>query len=88
MWRGTPLEAVGDNHSPDPMYVRHRDHLNFIDVGGAWHGQLTCAVSGFSWAWTTFVRCVVRTHWYRCLSVAVVVDGSGVWRAPAAVWAY
>ena len=33
VWRGTPLEAVGDNHSPDLMYVRQWDHLNFKDVG-------------------------------------------------------
>ena len=88
MWRGTPLEAVGDNHSPDAMYVRQWDHLNFKDVGGTWHGQLTRAVSGFSWAWTTLVRFLVRTHWYWCLSVAVGVHGSGVLRAPAAVRAY
>ena len=62
MWHGTPLEAVGDNHSPDPMHVRQWDQLNFKDVGGTWHGQLTRAVSGFSWAWTTLVRCLVHTH--------------------------
>ena len=50
VWRGTSLEAVSDNHSPDPMYVRQWDHLNFKDVGGTWHGQLTRAVMGFSWA--------------------------------------
>ena len=33
VWRGTPLEAVSDNHSPDPMYVRQWDHRNFKDVG-------------------------------------------------------
>ena len=48
MWRGMPLEAVGDNHSPYLMYVRQWDHVNFKDVGGTWHGQLTRAVSGFS----------------------------------------
>ena len=56
MWHGTPLEAVSDNHSPDLMHVRQLDHLNFKDVGVTLHRQLTRAVSGFSWAWTTLVR--------------------------------
>ena len=25
VWRGTPLEVVGDNHSPAPIYVRQWD---------------------------------------------------------------
>ena len=25
MWHGTPLEVVGDNHSPAPIYVRQWD---------------------------------------------------------------
>ena len=25
MWRGMPVEVVGDNHSPDPIYVRQWD---------------------------------------------------------------
>ena len=38
VWRGMPLEAVGDNHSPAPIYVRQWDivvldrHL-FVCVG-------------------------------------------------------
>ena len=52
-------------------------------------GYLAWAVDlGFSWAWSTLVRCLVRTHWYRCLSVAVGGDGSSVWRVPAVIRAY
>ena len=33
VWHGTPLEAVGDNHSPDPMYVRQWDHAQLVLLG-------------------------------------------------------
>ena len=33
VWRGTPLESVGDNHSPDPMYVRQWDHAHLVLLG-------------------------------------------------------
>ena len=29
MWHGTPLEVVGDNHSPAPIYVRQWDIVVF-----------------------------------------------------------
>ena len=33
VWRGTPLESVGDNHSPDPMYVPQWDHAHLVLLG-------------------------------------------------------
>jgi len=44
VWRGTPLEAVGDNHSPDPMDGRQWGHLHFKELGvpgmGKWFVQI------------------------------------------------
>ena len=47
VWRRTPLESVGDNHSPDPMYVWQWDHAHLVLlglVGGrqAWRGVWWC----------------------------------------------
>ena len=69
-----PLEAVGDNYSPDPMYVWQWDHLNFKDVGGTWHGQLSRVLAGrglrLSGAWCAPIG-ISAYQWQWGLMVAV-----------------
>ena len=76
------------------MYVWQWDNLNFKDVGDTWHGQLTCAVSGFSWACTRLSGAwcapigIGAYQWQRGLMVAVYGMHLLLIGLIGGVWAY
>ena len=65
VWRGTPLEVVGDNHSPAPIYVQQWDIVvldRHLVVCVSY--MFVCAVLVFSACFTVAiceVRCLART---------------------------
>ena len=73
VWHGTPLEVVGDNHSPAPIYVRQWD----IVVLDRHLVLLVLAALGIC---VGYMLCV----WCLCLVLAALwlYVKSGAWRAP------
>ena len=60
VWRGTPLESVGDNHSPDPMYVR-------AAVGSRPPGAVRAGWRQIGVAWCGVWWCLAPTWQGECL---------------------
>ena len=84
MWRGTPLEVVGDNHSPALIYVRQWDIVVFVAALVICVGYM-CVLWCLTGSWSYVLAICLCVQCF-CLVLAALwlYVKSGAWRAPDA----